>query len=68
MRWVRKSSGEIVTTDEIPRDREKARTNDVEANYPGQAHLSKTLMNCKESGKIEDEDMKVLIYQSVNTS
>jgi hypothetical protein len=58
----------MVTADEITRDEQKAKTNHVEANYPGQAHLSKTLMNCKESGKIEDEDIKVLIYQSVNTS
>jgi hypothetical protein len=43
MRWVRKLSGEIVTADEIARDKEKARTNHVEANYPGEAHSSKNL-------------------------
>lgn len=58
----------MVTADEITIDEEKAKTNHVEANYPGQAHLSKTLMNCKESGKIEDEGIKVLICQCVNTS
>jgi hypothetical protein len=52
MRWVRKLSGEMATANEITRDKEKARTNHVEANYPGQARLSKTLMNCKESRKI----------------
>jgi hypothetical protein len=41
----------MVTADEITRDKEKARTNHVETNYPGQAHLSNTLIDCKESGK-----------------
>jgi hypothetical protein len=68
MRWVRKLSGEMVTVDEITRDEEKEKTNHVEANYPGQAHLSKTLITFKESDKTKDKDMKVLIYQSVNTS
>jgi len=33
---VRKLSGEVVTQDEITRDKEMSRTNHVEANYPGQ--------------------------------
>ena len=33
---VRKPSGEIVTQDEITRDKEKAKNNHVEANYPSQ--------------------------------
>jgi len=36
LEWVRKLSGEVVTADEITRDKEKAKTNHVEANYPGQ--------------------------------
>lgn len=33
---VRKLSGEVVTQDEITRDKEMSKTNHVEANYPGQ--------------------------------
>ena len=36
LEWVRKLSGEIVTQDEITRDKVKAKTNHVQANYPGQ--------------------------------
>jgi transposase InsO family protein len=36
LEWVRKLSGEVVTQDEITRDKEKAKNNHVEANYPGQ--------------------------------
>lgn len=36
LEWVRKLSGEVVTQDEIVRDKEKSKTNHVEANYPGQ--------------------------------
>ena len=36
LEWVRKLSGEVVTADEITRDKEKAKNNHVEANYPGQ--------------------------------
>jgi len=36
LEWVRKLSGDIVTQDEIIRDKEKAKNNNLEANYPGQ--------------------------------
>ena len=36
LEWVRKLSGEVVTQDEITRDKEKAKNNHIEANYPGQ--------------------------------
>ena len=36
LEWVRRLSGEVVTQDEIIRDKEKAKTNHVQANYPGQ--------------------------------
>ncbi len=36
LEWVRKLSGEVVTQDEITRDKEKAKNNHVEANYPGE--------------------------------
>jgi len=35
LEWVRRLSGEVVTADEITRDKEKAKTNHIEANYPG---------------------------------
>jgi len=36
LEWVRRLSGEVVTQDEITRDRKKANNNHVSANYPGQ--------------------------------
>jgi transposase len=36
LEWLRRLSGEVVTQDEISRDKEKSKTNYVEANYPGQ--------------------------------
>jgi transposase InsO family protein len=36
LEWVRKLSGEVVTQDEITRDKEKAKNNHIEATYPGQ--------------------------------
>ncbi|RIE15387.1 hypothetical protein SMC1_10220 [Candidatus Cryosericum septentrionale] len=36
MEWVRKVSGEIITQDEIARDKEKTKNNHIEAKYPGQ--------------------------------
>jgi hypothetical protein len=32
MEWVRKVSGEIITQDEIARDKEKTKNNHIEAN------------------------------------
>ncbi|MFH1612820.1 MAG: IS481 family transposase [bacterium] len=36
LEWIRKLNGEIVTFDELQRDKEKSKTNHIEANYPGQ--------------------------------
>lgn len=36
LEWVRKLTGEVVTIDEITRDKEKAKNNHVEATHPGQ--------------------------------
>lgn len=36
LEWLRRLSGEVVTQDEISRDKEKSKTNHVEPNYPGQ--------------------------------
>jgi len=36
LEWVRKLNGEIVTLDELQRDKEKSKTNHIEATYPGQ--------------------------------
>lgn len=36
LEWVRKLNGEIVTFDELGRDKEKSKTNHVEATYPGE--------------------------------
>ncbi len=36
LEWVRKLSEEVVTQHEITRDKEKAKNNHVEANYPSQ--------------------------------
>ncbi|MDI6839652.1 MAG: hypothetical protein QMD71_02160 [bacterium] len=36
LEWVRKLNGEIVTLDELARDKEKSKTNHIEATYPGQ--------------------------------
>ena len=36
LEWIRRLSGEVVTQDEITRDKEKSKTNHVEANYPGE--------------------------------
>jgi len=36
LEWVRRLSGGVVTADEITRDKEKAKTNHIEANYPGE--------------------------------
>jgi hypothetical protein len=49
LEWVRKLSGEIVNQDEITRDKEKAKNNHVEANYPGQLIGQDTFYLCRES-------------------
>jgi len=36
LEWVRRLSGEVVTQDEMTRDKKKAKTNHVQANYPGE--------------------------------
>ena len=36
LEWVRKLSGEIVTRDEMARDKEKSKTNHIQVSYPGQ--------------------------------